>query len=308
MNSPDNRGGEAAVSAHEAMATTFRIHIAGTPAPQARQAAMAAFEEIDRLERILSRYREGSDVHRFNSARAGTWTRISADTAACLRTAFEISRLTDGAFDPALGALTGDPFSETLEFSEPAAAPGWRQVELDAPGLRARKLHEGVRLDLGAIGKGCAVDAVMTFLDDWDVPAVLIDSGGSTILARDDAGPVSRWTARLEFGGHAREVRVQRCALAGSGMAVKGAHIFDGRLGQPHHRAGRVWACAETAAVADALSTAFFIMPWNAVVDVCAALHGSGAAAVDETAAEADALRFAGAFAALAHDRPGDSA
>ncbi len=305
MTAAEERGGGIVVTAHEAMATTFRIHIADMPAGRARQAAAAAFEEVDRIERALSRYREGSDIHRVNTAPAGSWTKISADTVACLQTAVMIARLTDGAFDPALGALTGDPFRENAgDEAQSAKARGWRQIELDADGLRARKLHDGLRIDLGAIGKGYAVDSAMTFLDDWDIAAVLIDSGGSTVLARDESAAVPRWTARLEFGNRVREARLQSgCALAGSGMAVKGAHIIDGRLGRPHRREGRVWACAKTAAVADALSTAFFVMPWDTVEKVCALIPEAGAAAVDDAAADAETLRFAGAFSALTGDR-----
>jgi thiamine biosynthesis lipoprotein len=164
-----------------------------------------------------------------------------------------------------------------------------------------RKLDDDLKIDLGAIGKGYAVDLAMASLDDWDLTAVLIDSGGSTVLARDAATPRSRWSAHLEAGPIRREVRLHDCALAGSGTAVKGAHIFDGRLGQPHQRPGRVWACAKTAALADALSTAFFVLPWDAVVVICSKIQGAGAASVDHAGGGDGEFRHSESFPPFEH-------
>ena len=90
---------------HEAMVTKFTAHFArgGDPATAGGSLAAECFREIDRIEGLLSFYRESSDVTRINRAAPGATLRIAPETAECLAVALEASALTHGAFDPFAG-------------------------------------------------------------------------------------------------------------------------------------------------------------------------------------------------------------
>ena len=103
----------------------------------------------------------------------------------------------------------------------------------------------------------------------------------------------------VDGAGADAEIRLHGGALAGSGCAVKGAHIVDPRTGQGRARSGRVWAWAQTAAVADALSTAFFVMPWEEVQALCERTSGIGAASIDREDSTGATLHICGSFPKL---------
>ena len=90
---------------HEAMATTFEIFIQHNDARYAGQAARAAFDEVDRLEGLLSRYIENSDICRINNLAAGESTPVNLDTFKCLEIAAKMHEQTEGVFDVTIGHL-----------------------------------------------------------------------------------------------------------------------------------------------------------------------------------------------------------
>jgi FAD:protein FMN transferase len=245
--------------AHEAMATSFAVHIAGHPAAYAGQAAAAAFRELDRLEGELSRYVESSDIARANRLAEGGEIMIGEDAVRCLLLAARVSHDTVRAFDPSYASV----FAAGVGAEAPAFA-------LDAEGHRLISLVPRLHLDLGAIGKGYALDRLAAVLEDWSVGRACLESGGSTALALDPPDGEEGWPVGVGDPPAERLLALRRRALSGSGIAVKGAHVIDRRTGRPALRRTRVWALAETAALSDALSTAFFVMDDAAIAAYCA--------------------------------------
>lgn len=237
---------------HEAMATTFQIFVAGRPEAYARQAAAAAFRELDRLESELSRFIETSDIARANQLAAGASLVLGEDALQCLLGAAQISALTDRAFDPA--------------YASPRPAGGEEPLfALDPPTHTLTSLTDRLILDLGAVGKGYALDRMAETLADWDITSACLQSGGSSALALAAPPGAPGWPI-----GVADEVRpCAHRAVSGSGIAVQGEHLIDPRTGTPATRKRRVWAFAASAADSDALSTAFFVMTDESVVDFC---------------------------------------
>jgi thiamine biosynthesis lipoprotein len=135
-----------------------------------------------------------------------------------------------------------------------------------------------LHLDLGAVGKGYALDRLAGVLAEWGVDSACINSGGSTALALGHPPSATGWAVGLGEGEARRELMLSHAALSGSGLAVKGFHLIDPRTGQPAARTSRAWASAPSAAVADSLSTAFFVMTDAEVAAFCAAHTEIGAA------------------------------
>jgi thiamine biosynthesis lipoprotein len=252
---------------HEAMATFFEITIAGHEETYCRQAAGAAFRELDRLEGELSRFVESSDISRANRLEMGGEVVIGEDALECLLVAAGVAEMTGRAFDPAYGSERGpDTPENTPAFSlDPSA-----HVLVS----RVRRLH----LDLGAVGKGYALDRLAEVLAEWDVDSACLNSGGSTALALGRPPSEAGWPIGIGEGQFRREVLLAGAALSGSGTAVKGSHLIDPRTRLPARRTCRAWASSPSAAAADALSTAFFVMSDPEVAEFCASHPDAGAA------------------------------
>lgn len=318
--------------AHEAMTTVFEVVIAEASAQYARQAALALFKEIDRLEGLLSRFDAGSDICQINRLQPGQSVRVSEEVYDCLRTAAGVYAGTGGAFDPTVGALVdarrdsiGEPAqSETAEKERPSGERLIDRLELcevreegleSLPRAFVVGLREaqgsapfgGVSLDLGGIGKGFALDRLAPLLEDWGVEAALIHGGTSTALAVGSGGeaagcpPGARgWPLGVggEWGKAAGVERVflENAALSGSGLEVKGSHIVDPRAGGAARGHRNAWVVAPSAALADALSTAFIVMSTAEVEAYCAG-HPDVAVLVVRESAGAPVVRRFGRWA-----------
>jgi thiamine biosynthesis lipoprotein len=127
--------------------------------------------------------------------------------------------------------------------------------------------------DLGAIGKGFALDRMAEQLRDWDCPAFLLVAGGSSILAGDAPADTPGWSCGLGEDDASERFFLARASLCGSGVAVKGAHILDPRTGRPALRQSRAWVLADTASESDALSTACMVLSEPELQDVLAQDH-----------------------------------
>jgi thiamine biosynthesis lipoprotein len=279
--------------AHEAMATVFEIFIADADPRYAEQAAWAAFERIDRLEQDLSRFIESSDIARLGRQPAGAPLRLGRDAFECLAASKRVGEATDGAFDVTVGALVDLwrepgrlPTNEEIELArsrtgthlialneanrsatlrassdQAESGTGWQPVEARSRG-RAASVGP-LRIDLGGIGKGYALDRAAALLGDWSLGAALLLGGRSSVLALDAPARATGWPVTLTSPvGDRRalaEMHARNCAVSGSGLQ-RGPHIIDPRTGRPVEGTVAAWSLAPTAAEADALSTAFMVM------------------------------------------------
>ncbi len=240
---------------HDAMATTFKIAVAGHDRRYARQAAQAAFEELDRIEGRLSRYVENSDISRVGHLNAGQISVVHPDTFDCLQIALEVERVTDGAFDVAYALRNRSD-----------SGPSFR---LDVEKHAVEVLTNGILLDLGGIGKGFALDRIAGLLRDWEIESVLLAASTSTLLARKPPPGVQGWPVSIGPPHDTHHLRISNHAVSGSGTAARGHHIIVPKTGQPAKGRIRVWAIAPTAAMADALSTAFMVMSAEQIRRCC---------------------------------------
>ena len=185
---------------HNAMFTTFEIRVAGSAETYKTQAAQEAFALLDRLEQRLSRFRENSDITRLNLVPAGKSVILSLETFECLSRAKTLFYTTKGALDVTLGRRTARlyedapanarPFVRPMESSpkkenEDLTATGMTYLKLDPATMTATRLSEAVQLDLGAVGKGFALDKMPESLRQWKLSRCLLHGGASTVLALD---------------------------------------------------------------------------------------------------------------------------
>ena len=261
------------------MATVFEIIIPESDADEAygSQATQAAFAEIDRLEDELSRFRPVSDIWRINQLKAGQTATVGLAALDCLTLAKAVHEETSGAFDITIGPLMNCfrnpdgsgriPFPEEEEFA--AARVGTHLYEVDEMYGKVTVHHDNILIDLGAVGKGYAIDQIVQLLRDWSIPNALLNAGDSTILGSGAPTGDEGWI--ITVGNKEKHaLRVTDRAVSGTGFAVKGAHIMNPRTKKPLAiRPGRVWASAPTAALSDALSTAFMVMDPEEIDALC---------------------------------------
>jgi thiamine biosynthesis lipoprotein len=241
---------------HHAMTTQFQVRIAGEEKTYAAQAAQAAFALTDELESYLSRFRANSDISQIAQLKPGETLHVSEPVFACLEIAKQMAIVTHGAFSVSAVALKTQ-----------AAMPQWTLLK-EHFSLRcdAGKLD----FDLGAIGKGFALDRMAEVLREWECKSFLLVAGGSSILAGDAPTETVGWSCGLGEDNSLQRYWSNNCSLSGSGLAVKGQHIFDPRTGQPARRQNRVWALADIAAESDALSTACMVLSEPEISEILA--------------------------------------
>src|SRR5882762_4798091 len=152
--------------ARHAMATRFELVLHGENAVALRAAGEEALEEIDRLENQLSLYRPGSEIAQLNSRAAREAVRVTPELFSLLQHAKQLHAETSGAFDITIAPLVrcwgfmggSGKMPAAEEIAEARARVGMAHVLLDANNRTVRFAREGVMLDLGAIGKGYAVE------------------------------------------------------------------------------------------------------------------------------------------------------
>jgi FAD:protein FMN transferase len=277
--------------ARRAMATTFEVILPfGTSAGV--EAAEDALDEIDRLEAQLTVYRENSEVSALNRYAAVSWVPVEPRLFELLRLAARLNEETEGAFDVSVGALIkawgffrrrGRVPSEQ-ERAEVRQRIGMRHVRLDP---ERRAIHydvSGLELNLGSIGKGYALDRAGELLRErWALGSCLLHGGHSSILAvGTEPGQRRGWSVGLrhpwDAGRRLGTVWLRDRALATSAATFqhleyngrKLGHILDPRSGWPAEGLASATALAPTAAEADALATAFFILGVEGARAYCA--------------------------------------
>jgi len=167
---------------HHAMATHFDVRIDGEERAYVAQAAQAALDLLDKLESRLSRFRAHSDVAQIAELAPGETMRLSEPAFACLEIAKRMEEATRGAFSATSAAL------ETQ-----AAAPQWSLLPQE---LAIRCESGRLQFDLGAIGKGFALDRMAELLRSWDCPSFLLVAGGSSMLSGGPPKETAGWRQR----------------------------------------------------------------------------------------------------------------
>lgn len=248
-----------------------------------RAAGEEALGEIERMHRQLSAFDSHSDISWINSHAATEAVKVEPALFALIRQSQEIHSLTDGAFDITVGPLMkawGFAGAESYppsddDLAAAIAVTGVDKLLLDEATSTVRFACRGVRIDLGAIGKGVAIDRAAEVLRDAGIDNALIHGGTSSIHAigsdKERKDPFSSGSAwRVSVCGldtiDLRDSSLSVSALHGKSFELDGArygHVIDPRTGRPLAFDGNEGVTAVTgpsAAVCDALSTALLVL------------------------------------------------
>jgi len=266
---------------HDAMGSIFEILIPGESADYARHAATAAFEELDRLYRELNRFTAASDVSRANTLGAGESVRVGLATFECLAAAAKAWAETSGAFDVTIGRLValwrpadGSPPNPSAEdLAAARAATGMDLLELREDDHSVTVRVEGVRIDLGGIGKGYATDQMAALLKEWGIKAALVHGGQSSVIGFGAPPERDAWSLSLLDPDNEAEsigkVALRDRAMSSSGVSPAYRHVIDPRTGLAVTANDGAWVLAESGTVAETLSTAFVVMAPAEVEQYC---------------------------------------
>lgn len=275
-----------------AMGVQAKVVLYSADSQSATEAARAAFDRIEQLEQILSDYRSDSELMRL-CARAGEGPiGVSEDLFDVMALALGFSEASDGAFDVSIGAVVrlwraargAGELPKSLVLDEARARSGWKLVELDRAGRRVNLVSEGMRLDMGAIGKGYAADEAVLTLRRAGVSRCLVEIGGE-VMTGDAPPEAAGWQVGVATG-----VGVERAlvlTLRGQGVATSGdleqfveiggvrySHIVDPRTGFGLTYRTAVVVIAPDCTTADALATAVSVLGPRAGLELVAEYAG----------------------------------
>ena len=258
------------------MGTVFEIVVYDPSPEHASHAIEKAFQEIVRLDDLLSNYKAESALSNLNRSAHFHAERVPSDLYRVIEQAVQFSRLSDGKFDISVAplvdlwkaALSGEVAPSFAQQQEARRCIGYEKIELSPPNQVT--FHSPcLRLDLGAIGKGYAVDRAAEVLHSSGIRNALINAGGSTILAIGSPPGQAAWLVHLRDPSHKIDPQVmlkdesvstsEQTAPSLLGKDSPG-HIIDPDTGRPLKTEFAVTAIAKTGTVADALSTTLLLL------------------------------------------------
>ncbi len=276
-------GGELATFSGACMGTGWRVRCVSADAALTAHARQAVPALLERLEAQMSHFRESSPLRRFGQLAAGERMPLPEDFARVMRAALEVARESQGAFDPALAAAVDAwGFGSARHYSDPAFVPpvagtdglragAWQALVLDEGGSLLQP--GGAGLNLSAIAKGYAVDAVSALLADIGLGNHLVEVGGELRGAgmKPDYQP---WWVALELPARDCPLPATRIALHGLAVATSGdyrrryhhdgralQHTLDPASGAPlAHSVASVSVLHEECMLADAWATALMVL------------------------------------------------
>lgn len=257
----------------------INVHVGDRAPAEAGAAIEAAFAEIERIEQIMSEWRASSELSQLNAGAGGPMRPLSPELFVVLQRSKEIAEETGGAFDPtfyAVGQLWRyDPGSRppTREaVTEKLPLVDWRSIELDPAARTGRLAKPGMKVGLGAIAKGYAVDRASAVLRERGFHDHIVEGGGDTFVSGTKGGKT--WMVgiqRPDGPGSVAAIPARDRAVVTSGdyqryiefEGVRYSHILDPRTGFPipeDRSMQSITILAPNATDGDAYATAVAVM------------------------------------------------
>lgn len=284
------------------MGTIGRVQIWGWEESRASKACEEVFAVWRRVDRTMSLYKPSSDLVRLNNHGGQGPMEVSPELMEVLARSREYASRTGCVFDARIGPLMDawglgvvprkgpPPGSEEVAAAKRRAESG--DIILHAAGRQAELTGAGMKVDLGGIAKGYALDKACGLLREMGVERAVLDLGGQLLVYNP---PPEGWQMGVREPGDAGRIigilNVTRtCSIAASSQEdrfilqgnARMGHVLDPRTGRPVSRRGALTVVAPTAVEADALSTAFFILGEKGTIPLLADFPGVEVLAAEE--------------------------
>jgi thiamine biosynthesis lipoprotein len=263
------------------MGTMFHVEMYATDSAQGSKAAEAAFARAEELEQVMSDYRADSELMRLAREGSAAPLPVSSDLYDVLAKSQWTSELSRGVFDVSIGPLVDlwrgarktARLPDPEEMTKARALVDYRNIELDPARHTVFLKRDGMKLDLGAIGKGYAADQMLAVLQSQGINHAMVVAGGEVVVGDPPPGAsgwkVSMDTADADAGSPPCTVLLRAAAVSTSGdehqfLILNGhrySHVINPRTGWALEGESSTTVVARDSTTADALATAFSLMP-----------------------------------------------
>nr|WP_281273117.1 FAD:protein FMN transferase [Desulfosoma caldarium] len=261
------------------MGTVVSMAVVSQDAHQAYEALEAAFEEMARLEAMMSVFREDSELSRVNREASRHPVTVSPELYRVIELSLHISQITQGAFDITVGPLMNLwPFDKNEKklpssqaIQEALSRVGYHHVVLSSKDRSVFFSVPGMVLDLGGIAKGFAIDQAVNVLKGRGIAAALVNAGGD-ILAYGTKPDGQPWRVGLQHPRNSQDL-LTVLTMSDQAMVTSGdyeryflvdgkrySHIVDPRSGFTARATASVTVMADSAAFADGLATGILVL------------------------------------------------
>jgi len=281
------------------MGTVIEIILISDHEEQANKAALQAFQEVKRIEQLMSPKIESGDVFRINQSSGKERVKVSIETLEVIKKAQEISELSDGGFDITVGPLTElwrrarekkiPPSVE--EVKEKLGLVNFKNIEMDQEGKVFLK-KKGMAIDLGGIAKGYAVDRAFDVLRSLGYKNLIVNAGGD--LRVGGLKNNQPWLIGIQNPREPQKI-LTRISVSDMAVATSGDyekffiyegkryhHIFNPKNGFPPDGCQSVTIVTKNCITADGLATAVFVLGLEKGYALCQKLEGTECMIVDK--------------------------
>lgn len=269
------------------MGTTFTVSLYADDSLAAQRTYDAVSGRMDTLNQIMSDYLDGSEINRLSATSgSGNWVRVSATLFDVLNKAVAIARQSGGRYDPTIGPLSqlwrravrqhtarqtvqgGLAFPDARERRKARRSVSYRYIALDSTTQSVKLKKHGMRLDLGGIGQGFAIDEAQKVLHRHGIRVFLLDLGGDILAGDSPPTQPHGWRIGLSnVPGQDSVIFLGNAAITTSGdverhLDINGrrySHIMDPRTGLGLRHFVQVTVQAPTGTDADALTKVFSV-------------------------------------------------
>jgi thiamine biosynthesis lipoprotein len=265
------------------MGTVARIEACGLTEPVLDEAIARAYRELESVDRLMSLYREDSELCRLNRQPPNTPIRLSDSTYEVLGEAIRVANGSGGSFDPTIGPVVRLWGFYRGEGSVPAptklanarAKLGFRKIRLDSTIPSVELAADGVEIDLGGLAKGYAVDKALARLKAAGASEAIVDLGESSLALFGYSSKNTIFSIRTNpsVAFELEEGCVSTSAADEQGFEEDGvwlSHIIDPRTGWPVKDSVSATVVGKDgqAMLVDALSTAGFVAGPDGALDL----------------------------------------
>src|SRR5688572_5259106 len=258
------------------MGTRIAVEVWNEDPAAAEKAIDAVIAEMRRIDALMSTYKPESQLSRVNREAAASPVKVDSELARLVARALEFSEMSGGAFDityASVGYLydyRAGKHPTDAEIAAALPAINWRHVDVDAGASTIRFLKPGVRIDLGGIAKGHAVDSCISILAARGISNATVTAGGDSRILGDRRG--RPWIVGIRHPDD-RERAIARIPLEDAAISTSGDyerffdedgvryhHIIDPKTGKSPQGIRSVTIIAQTSTLAEGLTKSVFIM------------------------------------------------